>query len=108
MGPVFGELFWSADAATANFGLTIGIIVQTGGTPTADAADPQDSPHVDWLYWRRCFPHPASTTNGLCVIENKSMRRLDEVGEQLYLSVHNNTAMAAEIQFAFSTLVRLP
>jgi len=84
---------------------TVGmIVVQSGG---AAALNPSTNEHADWMYWRSIQNVTTDTTNAGWREDLHSMRRIDEVEEDLLLSFISETA-GDVLAYSASILVKLP
>lgn len=113
-----GNLTWSATGQTtvpsiAQLIVGVRIATQESSLPPApltelpDTAGPALSPHSDWMLF-----HPVTSYvngDGSNVIDAKSMRKLDELGQYLLMAIQpGNVSMAATVNGTFSTLLALP
>jgi len=107
-----GNLDWGRSAgAGVRPSVTLGIKVDGFAVEAVDMA-PVDflagGAHQDWMYWETGFSYPGLTT-GRMSIDVKSMRKIDELGDTLWLVAEClNPADTYELSFGFSVLVLLP
>jgi len=79
----------------------------------ADDIAPLSNPHLDWMFWRKCFISEESTS-GLAVanpaweFDIKAQRRLDEVGMRLWVAVEASPLLAGNFAYGSSVLLVLP
>lgn len=84
---------------------TVGmIVVQSGG---AAALNPSTNEHADWMYWRSIQNVTTDNPNREWREDLHSMRRIDEVEEDLLLSFISETE-GDILAYSASILVKLP
>lgn len=93
----------------------VGIIV----APVGFAGDPITEPDADWMYYKRrgykvifkATGNAVTTSQSnpfLWELDVKSMRKLEELQQQLYLVFSNGAGSATNIFYDASTLILLP
>jgi len=92
--------------------LVVGVMVAPG-TVEADDIAPLTNPHLDWMFWRKCFISEESTS-GLAVanpaweFDIKAQRRMDEIGMRLWVAVEASPLLAGNFAYGSSVLLVLP
>ena len=110
---VRGQLLLSEiTAVAANDAFTWGLIVEDRSSTLAQLPLPDDQEHVDWLAWQPCAAFGESGRAGSWVryeIDVKSQRRLDEIGQTLWLVCDARFPGASyNAIFSLSVLLKLP
>jgi hypothetical protein len=109
---VRGYLVLSSPSVTTPTGITWGLVVEDRAAAVAEVPKPQQERHVDWLAWQ---PHPHVGTDGITGTANareidvRSQRKLDEVGQTLWLAWDQTSATVTwTVAFSLSVLLKLP
>jgi len=93
--------------ASAIVPVTCGIRVGTEDQGTAVL--PTSEPHADWMYWRGIYPNSFQSTMGIIDLDLRSMRKIDEVGQDLFIVYSIQSPVeGATVQHSLRTLVLLP
>ncbi|WP_157034563.1 hypothetical protein [Corynebacterium jeddahense] len=90
--------------------MTVGAIVLPRTIPAADIPTPVTDLHADWLMWQPMdgLGQGAASAAGFSVeIDVRSQRKMDEVGETLWLA-WEGTGLTTSLAWSISTLVKLP
>ena len=90
--------------------MTVGAIVLPRTIPAVDIPTPVTDLHADWLMWQPMdgFGQGAASAAGFSVeIDVRSQRKMDEVGETLWLA-WEGTGLTTSLAWSISTLVKLP
>lgn len=79
---------------------------------TAALGGPVDNPHEDWMLWEPFYAFAVGEGGGGVhldrVIDVRSMRKMDEINQQLTLFAESFTAAAHELVWSLSVLLKLP
>ena len=109
---VRGSLVLGPPSVTTPTGITWGLVVEDRAALATEVPKPQQERHVDWLAWQ---PHPHVGADGITGTANareidvRSQRRLDEVGQTLWLAWDQASATVTwTVTFTLSVLLRLP
>ncbi len=101
-------------SAATPTGITWGLVVEDRNSLVTELPKPTEDPHVDWMAWQ---PVPMVGPSGVtgdsvsAPIDIRSQRRLDEVGQTLWLSWDESVVsptITFSVTFILSVLLRLP
>ena len=94
-----------------NDGFVWGLVVEDRNSTAAEVPKPLADDHVDWMAWT---PLARSGPDGLTgefsswEIDVKAQRKLDEVGQTLWLSMDTAVTSTWSATFFLSVLLKLP
>ena len=98
-------------ATPTNDFFTLGLVVEDRNSTAAEIPKPMADDHVDWMAW---IPLARSGPDGLTgnfsswEIDVKAQRRLDEVGQTLWLSMDAAVTSTWSLTIVLSVLLKLP
>ena len=98
-------------ATKTNDFLGLGLVVEDRNSAVADVPKPFADDHVDWMAW---LPMTAFGQDGITgqvasfEIDVRSQRRLDEVGQTLWLTMDAAVTSTFSVTIVLSVLLRLP
>lgn len=109
---VRGALVLSSPSVTTPTGITWGLVVEDRAALSTEIPKPQAERHVDWMAWSPVpFVGPSGITGTVlsAPFDVKAQRRLDEVGQTLWLAWDQQSATTTwTVTFFLSVLLRLP
>ena len=97
-------------APTSATEIVVGAIVLPRTIPAVDIPNPISDQHADWLMWQPFdgfMGGAASAAAFSTEVDVRSQRKIDEVGETLWLS-WQGTGLVTGLEWELSTLVKLP
>jgi len=112
VGRVKMTVAWDTTTTSAALdSLVLGIIVAPSTMDPGVDLIPLTEPHLDWMYWSKRFPfEEAKGVSGsfMWELDVKAMRKLEELGETLWLAVQLGPIMAGTVAFGSSVLILMP
>lgn len=90
----------------------LGVFVSEGVPTTANQA-PANFPHLDWMHWEQIFAEPVIGTEFATInrfmLDIRAQRRMEELGQDLYLAISNaHPTDALAYAYGSSVLLALP
>jgi len=102
----------AGSTVTANF--FVGVKVGDSLVEAVDQ-DPSTATGLDWMFWRKCFMAEDNAGGALASLhanawefDIKAMRKMQEVGQTLWLVLGNADADSFTVQYGASVLLLLP
>jgi len=98
-------------ATPTNDFVGLGLVIEDRNSSVAEIPKPFADDHVDWLAWYPLTRFGSDGITGTAVsweIDVKSQRRLDEVGQTLWLSLDAAVTSTWSLTVVLSVLLKLP
>ncbi len=104
--------FTHSGPAAADTGIAWGLVVDRVGLTAGEVPDPYIDPYADWMGWGfipTSIDGGGATVTASKEIDVKSQRKMEELGETLWMTFTDNPALSsAQVFVQMSILLRLP
>ena len=104
--------FQTAEPLAVSSALGWGLIVDRKNALETEIERPSAAPHADWMMWEFEVPNINRISAGANIygfrVDVRSQRRLDEVGDTLWLVWEGQALGSLEVSWNLSVLLKLP